>query len=90
MGIKAMEWVWDNYHGQGSKKLLLLAIAFRNSNDNICDLSMPELAKLVEVTERQCRVLISELETENALVVIRGGGRTTNRYSIIGCRGGES
>jgi hypothetical protein len=24
MGYKATEWVWDNYHAQGSKKFLLL------------------------------------------------------------------
>ena len=85
MGYKAVEWVWDNYHVQGSKKVVMLRLA-RHADDDTgeCYPSIETLSTKAEISERQVHAIIKDLEANGYIAIQHGGGRTSNTYRILG------
>ncbi len=85
MGYKATEWVWDNYHVQGSKKVVMLRLA-RHADDDTgeCYPSIETLSTKSEISERQVHTIIKDLEATGYIAIQHGGGRLSNTYRILG------
>jgi hypothetical protein len=88
MSIKVSAWVWENYHGTPSKKLLMLALADFCDDTGVCYPGVARIAALAEMNERNCRKAIADLEAGGDVLREIGTGimtdhGQTNRYYLV-------
>jgi hypothetical protein len=87
MSIRIMAQVWDieGVDLDGSKLLLLLALADYANDNGVCWPSIPTLAKRARVGERQCMRLLQWLVDNGYIKVVeRGTSRgVTNLYHVL-------
>jgi hypothetical protein len=83
MSVHAVKAVWDYSQHTGSALLMLLAVADHANADGMCWPSIPRLADMVRVSERQAKRLIADLVESGELAIKQGGGRgNTNVYCV--------
>jgi DnaD/phage-associated family protein len=76
MSIKYMSMVWEHSKHDGSKLLVLLALADHANDDGVCWPSIPRLAKRARISERQVKRIVQDLADSGDLeIVSRGDGR---------------
>lgn len=75
MSIACMTRVWENSAADGSRLLLLLAIADHADNNGFAFPGIERLATMIRRSERQTRRLISDLEESGELLVMKRPGR---------------
>ena len=81
-----MNKVWGMEGVSQAEMLLLLALADRSNDDNICWPGQTSLAKKCGTTERTIRRTLKSLESKNLLTITArqgdGAGRKTNIYAL--------
>lgn len=83
MSYKVAARVWEHSRQRGSLKLLLLAFAEFANDDGICWPAAWRLARYINETERNVRLLIKKLVADGELITVPGGGRgNTTRYGV--------
>lgn len=88
MAIKCMTDVWEHSTHKGSALLIMLAIADMCNDDRWCYPSIPTLAKMARMTERNAQLTIRKCEESGELKVhpnlgIETAKGWTNRYEIM-------
>ncbi len=85
MSIAVMNWVWMHSPTSGNERLALLALADACSRDDGtgCFPSVSTIARKAGVSDRTIRRVIARLEQRGDLLVHRGGGRTSNSYTVV-------
>lgn len=86
MSIYCMNKVWGMEGVSQAEMLLLLALADRANDDNVCWPGQASLAKKCNTTERTIRRTLKSLESKNLLTITArqgdGEGRKTNVYTL--------
>jgi helix-turn-helix protein len=85
MSIAVMNWVWMHSSASGNERLALLALADACSRDDGtgCFPSVSTIARKAGVSDRTIRRVIARLEQRGDILVHRGGGRTSNSYTVV-------
>lgn len=91
MSVHAVTAVWNHSQQTGSALLMLLAIADHANADGVCWPSIPRLAAMVRVSERQAKRLILQLQESGELEIESRRGRGhTNFYYVTLARKGDT
>lgn len=80
MSIDASKWVWRNSRASGGALLILLALADHANQDGEAWPSVPTMAKLVRLTERQVRKHIRKLLDLGEITGAGFGSKGVKRY----------
>ena len=84
MSIRAITAVWDHSQHDGSKLLLMLALADFANDDAISWPSVATLARMVRLSDRQVRSLLRELEASGEIATdVAAGPGGSNLYHIL-------
>jgi DnaD/phage-associated family protein len=89
MSIKVTSWVWEYAQYEGTKLLVLLAIADFCDDGGVCYPGVDRIAQKARTGKRNCQSILSQLQADGCLQVEIGAGiRTdhgrTNRYQLLG------
>lgn len=87
MSIRVMSLVWDNFNRGGSDKLVMLALAdWCNDQGGSLHPSMATIARKVNLTEKQARVIVHRLIDEGWITVVGnvyGGNPGQSRQYLV-------
>lgn len=90
MSVDAYRFVWGTCKAKGAKKLMMLALAdFTNSDTGECFPSIPTLAKMLCINERNASAALHGLAKDNLIEIrhhdgMQTGTGKTNRYYFVG------
>jgi len=90
MSVYAYSYVWEMRKFKGAELLMMLALAdFAHQDTGECFPSIPTLAKMLRVTDRNIQILLRRLEKNGSIAITEGKGQhtdsgSTNRYTLCG------
>lgn len=90
MSFYACTYVWETSKQKGTHLLALLALAeYANKDTGECYPSIPSLAKMLRMSERNVQMILKKLEEQKAIKIqkfagLATGTGNTNRYVIEG------
>jgi hypothetical protein len=83
VSIAVSKSVWDNGPETPTDTLMLLALAEHSDHTGYCWPGIETLARMCRVSRRSAQKTLRKLESEGWIrVVVKGGGRLSNRYQI--------
>lgn len=83
MSVRCIDRVWQGSIQQGTRLLVLLALADRAGDDGFCWPGIAEIAQRARISERQAQYHIRALEKDKEIICQVNRGRThSNRYIV--------